>query len=897
MHTMPRLQQLIQENRILIGPWYILPDEFLVSPEATIRNLLVGKKLCEIFGQRMMVGYIPDPFGHISQMPQILLGFHIDTACLWRGVPDGSPTLLWWQAPDGSHVLLAHLYTSYGNGAHLPALTAEETAQQLQQAVDALAPFNPIEHTLIMRGSDHLEPQPELPKQIKAINKLWQEKATVLHSTLPAYLSAATEEIKEKSISLETISGELRNPHKAHMLPGVLSSRMWIKQRNHASQTALERWVEPFSTWAELVSRGEQAFTQPTDYQKTSRIADPGSLIHQAWKYLLTNHPHDSICGCSVDQTHREMLPRFDQVDQIAAELTDQSLHTLTNSVDSRAPAGNQQAFAAITVYNAAPYSQSGVVQVKIDMPDPHMPLQVIDESGAVLPASFSTPERDFIEKNTYPISELPGLISTVTQSGYNQQRMVQATLSTQNGQNLIEAEFSNTIAPDEEALMQVFSAIVELIQQSDPNTPVQVMLRNTWAVTASFFAPDVPAVGFRTFWVEPAINAESFAPLSAPSENAIENEFLRVIVNQMDGSISVLDKRTKSFHPGLHTFIDVGDRGDEYNFNPVQNDSAVKPVFKEMERMSDANTASLLLRFAFPLPLSLDASRKTRSTQQVLCQLSSRITLSRGVARIDIHSEFDNLAKDHRLSVHFPTNLQVQTARTDAHFDVVERSLDLPAFDQTWVELPRPEVPQRLFTDVSTESAGMMIANQGLPEVAVLRRPDGTAEIALTLLRCVGWLSRDDLSVRKGHAGPGMPTPDAQENASYTFDYAIIPHAGDWRSAAVQAHTFQTPLRAQAGFPAVGNIPSNESMVQVNSPDLLITAIKAAEYVDGWIVRGVNLAAQPIQLTLKPFRKFENASRVYLDESHKGTLTLSPEGEVGLEVNPYEIVTVLFTS
>ena len=128
MANFPKLREYIQNGRVLIGPWYILPDEFLVSPEATIRNLLIGRQICGLFDNRMMVGYIPDPFGHISQMPQILNGFHIDTACLWRGVREGSPTLLRWQAPDGSEVLLAHLYNGYGNVADWPKNDLDESA-------------------------------------------------------------------------------------------------------------------------------------------------------------------------------------------------------------------------------------------------------------------------------------------------------------------------------------------------------------------------------------------------------------------------------------------------------------------------------------------------------------------------------------------------------------------------------------------------------------------------------------------------------------------------------------------------------------------------------------------------------------------------------------------------
>ncbi len=97
------LRQHIQKGRILIGPWHILPDMFLVGPEAHIRNLLQGDRTARKFGPKMMIGYIPDPFGHPGQVPQILRGFGIETACLWRGL-DEEPAEFWWQSPDGSRV-------------------------------------------------------------------------------------------------------------------------------------------------------------------------------------------------------------------------------------------------------------------------------------------------------------------------------------------------------------------------------------------------------------------------------------------------------------------------------------------------------------------------------------------------------------------------------------------------------------------------------------------------------------------------------------------------------------------------------------------------------------------------------------------------------------------------
>ncbi len=132
------LREHIEAGRILIGPWHILSDMFLVSPEAQIRNLLEGARTATRFGPKMPVGYSPDPFGNHGQVPQMLRGFGIGTACLWRGVGD-LPTELWWDSPDGSRVLLAYLRNSYGNGANLPVHNAEAFAAQVVLEAERLA--------------------------------------------------------------------------------------------------------------------------------------------------------------------------------------------------------------------------------------------------------------------------------------------------------------------------------------------------------------------------------------------------------------------------------------------------------------------------------------------------------------------------------------------------------------------------------------------------------------------------------------------------------------------------------------------------------------------------------------------------------------------------------------
>src|SRR5690606_2213734 len=184
------------------------------------------------------------------------------------------------------------------------------------------------------------------------------------------------------------------------------SARLWNKQRHHYSETMLERWVEPFSTWAELVKRGEAAFLPLKEHEKSTRLNDPGPVIHQAWKLLIRNHPHDSICGCSMDETHADMVSRFDQVDQVAEAITSQSLAALQSEINTEGP-DLANKLAAITVYNASPYLKSDLVSVDIDIPDAGHDLRVVDQAGNQVDCQWEWEERDFKESNTYQVKNL----------------------------------------------------------------------------------------------------------------------------------------------------------------------------------------------------------------------------------------------------------------------------------------------------------------------------------------------------------------------------------------------------------------------------------------------------------------------------------------------------------
>ena len=101
---------------------------------------------------------------------------------------------------------------------------------------------------------------------------------------------------------------QLRGGRYAHLLSGVLSARMWIKQRNTAIEYLYEKYSEPLSTITWALDK-HNMFNYPKGYLLTG------------YKWLIKNHPHDSICGCSIDQVHDEMKTRFDWAEQIGYEI------------------------------------------------------------------------------------------------------------------------------------------------------------------------------------------------------------------------------------------------------------------------------------------------------------------------------------------------------------------------------------------------------------------------------------------------------------------------------------------------------------------------------------------------------------------------------------------------
>jgi hypothetical protein len=299
------IRRLAGEGRLSVGPWFTQMDEFLVSGESLIRNLEWGLARSRQLGaQPPSAGYLPDQFGHVGQMPQILRAFGIGRAVVWRGVPSTiDRTAFWWEAPDGSRVLTEYLAFGYGLGLRLGQARDEDSlAEELRRTVDLLRPISPRDRLLVTVGSDHEGPAAKLPPMLEAAGHRAGVRARI--GSIAEYLG------DDEPGDLPSWRGELRSAARAHLLPGVYSTRIHQKQQRARVEALLERYAEPL---AALVP----GFTWPEE------------ALKHAWRLLLWNGAHDSVCGCSVDEVARAVDERYAEAEAIAGEISHDALVAL----------------------------------------------------------------------------------------------------------------------------------------------------------------------------------------------------------------------------------------------------------------------------------------------------------------------------------------------------------------------------------------------------------------------------------------------------------------------------------------------------------------------------------------------------------------------------------------
>ncbi|HEY5584699.1 MAG TPA: glycoside hydrolase family 38 C-terminal domain-containing protein [Ruminiclostridium sp.] len=814
-----RLKTLIQDERLVVGPWYVMPDEFLLSGESLIRNLMMGHRIAEEWGGRpWKYGYICDIFGHIAQMPQIFNGFGIKYALLGRGTNEHTtPAHFIWRSPDNSECITYKLEDKNGYGVFCIDVLGwqdkrykdiNELYPKIKEYIDYERKRSNIPIVLVMDGLDHEPIHKETPQYIEMIKELYPEA-----EIRQANLEEMGKELEQYKALMPVKLGELNETAKMkagyiHLITHTLSSRYPIKKANDECQVLLEKWVEPLTAVA-----GIRGF--PT--QKT--------YVDLAYKYLIQNHAHDSICGCSIDQVHKDMEYRFDQSKMISNQLIDEifnyerSQHEIDSKSETR----------AMLLWNPLPFKRKEVITVDIDFNTDYK-TQYQEPFGYELKNSFK-----IFDSNG---NEIPyGLISI--KKNYKIRRYNQ------------------------------------LVEQADVHT-------------VSFEA-EIPAMGTAEYKIVAFNEASRYLDSMSKNENEVENEYIKLKIND-DGTLNIFDKVIGKSYEHLLSYVDDGEIGDGwFHANPVEDrvitSSGCECTVERVENGPSRTVFKIIVYMKVPESMNYHVHGISRSQDYVMLKICSLVGLSKGANHVEIETTVSNTAKDHRLRLKLPTNINTSIYFANQPFTFVERNVGVKLETQSWREC---DVPEKQMGGIvgkrSDDKSGLaFVSAYGLHECAALNDEQGT--ILVTLFR-----SFQKTVLTNGEEG-------GQILGDLKFKYSIVPLQQEIIYAdltrlqdCLQAGIKSTSFRVAEDYV----LPKPQSYIELKSDNVCLSILKRAENEEEGkiIIRIYNMSDEASEAEVNCFREIIYLEEVNLNEEYIRSLPFDKNRFI-TKLDPWKVQTL----
>jgi alpha-mannosidase len=843
----PLIRGLIAEGRLAIGPWQILLDEFLVSGETIVRNLELGWARAESLGGAMRVGYLPDMFGHIAQMPQILRRSGIDRAVVWRGVPASIDRhAFFWRSPDGSTVDTEYLVGGYGNGAYLFDVP-DRLGLKLGEYRRINAPTYGDRSLLAMYGTDHAVPSPMLADLVDLVNA-GEGDVEVRLATLTEYLDRDRDRHPGPAGVAPTWEGELRSGARANMLMNVVSARVDLKAAAARAERRLERYAEPLAA--------------------LHADAWPARLLELAWRRLIENSAHDSICGCSHDEVVAQVIGRYAEADQIGSGL----VATVLRGIASRVPAGGW------AIVNPSPIDRSDLVELDLAVPaswssvavrvgDRVLPTQELLREGAV-DASYSVRGADlgeFFRRRRHGRELLGRFINA-------------ADVVADGAEPAVVVQLDRVAEPAELDVDELMATIADAgAERPDDAWAVTIAVTKRRRVLAQLPAP---ALGYA--WAT-EVEGDTVAPEAIRNpvegdERSLRNGLVEVRVRD-DGTFRSTGGGASL--DGVGRIVDGGDAGDSYNYGPPADDVVVD-VPEAVDIRSGAHgplrgELTVSRTYAWPRGLTADISGRTPDT--VATEVVTTLELRAGEPFVRVAVSFENRSTDHRVRFHIPLPRPVTGSSAEGQFAVVERGLELEGGHG---EVPLPTFPAVSFLSVD----GCSVLLDQVTEYEVV---DGR-EIGLTLLRSFGLISRNANPFREDPAGPEVSIPAAQLLGARSFRFALLPHEGGWATSGTPtaAERYRHPFVVARGTGPPEAPTAPVEGLRIDGQGVVLSSLRRR---GDWLeLRVVNESAERRTATIR--MPVEEAREADLLGRAGAPLRVGDDG-LPIELGPWEIRTI----
>ncbi|RIQ11453.1 glycoside hydrolase family 38 N-terminal domain-containing protein [Jiangella rhizosphaerae] len=832
-----RVAELVRQGRLSIGPWYILLDEFLCSGETIVRNLELGWQGAAALGGAMPVGYLPDMFGHTAQMPQILARAGIEHASLWRGAPGALDRHAFrWEAPDGSAVRVEYLFDGYGNALDLFAIPARlgEAVAAYRSETRSWYGDDPV---LGMLGTDHSAPRPDLMELVRGPGG-----AGLTVAGLAEYVTR----FRPDDPGLPVVVGELRSHARGNILPGVFSIRVGLKQAMARAERAVGE--------AEALAA---QFQPAADYREAFLLA---------WRKIVECTAHDSVTGCGVDETAGQVAARLAEAEQAGRAVRSAVLRSIADRVPADAHA----------VVNTVPWPRTVLAELDVAAPAADRPVTAVLPDGTALPVQELSRSETVLGDEKLAAADLEKVIRRIHgRELFGQQ--IESYAVTPGGLDFEVAQVPSTPEFDLAALRgELAAAAADAPGEWRVRTVAQQRRRVLVAVPLDASGQVAVRAG------------QDGAPAAAPpdavevAERSLASPHVRVDVAG-DGTLTV-QGADGTVLTGVGRLVSGGDRGDSYNYGPPAADVPVDAPSSVTVTVDERGPLRGVLRvvrtYDWPVGLSADVDVRAAETVPVEVTTLVEVRLGEPFARLDV--SFVNPARDHRVRLHVPLPAPVTESAADGQFAVTVRGL---TSEGGWGEYPLPTFPASSF--VSAGPATVL-----LDHVTEYELVDDGAELALTLLRAVGWMSVNLHPLRDEPAGSEFAVPGAQYvGVPVRARLAVLPRAGGWGAASAprRAEEFRHDALVTPGLaPAGGELPPPSSGLGVSGPGVVASSIRARG--DEVEVRLVAMSAAPTTATVTG--AFVTAWRT--DLLGRALEPLPVEGDrVDVELGPWEIATI----
>ncbi|MFE9392532.1 alpha-mannosidase [Streptomyces sp. NPDC006784] len=838
-----QLAALVAAGRLAVGPWQILLDEFLCSGENIVRNLELGLRRSRQLGGSLPVGYLPDMFGHCAQMPQILRGAGLEHACVWRGVPASVDSHVFaWTAPDGTAVRTEYLAAGgYGSAAGLFD-DPERVAERAGAVADALRAWRPDGSPMLaMYGSDHTAPAADLADLLERHNRRQPpEGGTRLRlATLAEYFAAQPTD----TAGLRAVHGELRSHARANILPGVLSARAPLKQAMARAERAVERYAEPSAAlWLDDAAQ---------------------RFLEMAWHRLIEVSCHDSVTGCGCDETAQQVAARIAEAEQLGLAVRDMVGKRLAAQVPHDAH----------LLCNPTPALRTDLVELEVAGDGP---VHLATADGTVLPAQRTATAPTLLADDTVPADRLPTVLARVHGDELYGQEITSWHLDP------AERLLHFTVARKSEAGFDV-AEVRDALSAARPEGDWRVVIEAEPRQRIVAAVP-VPALGHTAVRAAPGAAPEPAHPVRA-ADGALTNGLLTVEPAE-DGTCTMRTADGLEL-TGVGRVVDGGDLGDTYNYAPPRHDVLVdRPTEVTVHRIAEGpllGAYEIERRYAWPAAGDVAADGRTAATEPTT--VLTRVELRAGERFVRLHVSFDNRSEDHRVRLHVPLPRRAGTSHAEGQFAVVERGLTA---EGGFGEEPLPTFPAAAF--VAAGGAALLLEHATEYELVA----EG-GELALTLLRPTGMMSRNRHVWRDEPAGGEFATPQAQCRGPRTVTFGVLPYPGEWHESGVHAaaESFRLPFTALPGTATAATpLPGAEHGLTLAGEGVVLSAVRERE---GRLeVRVVAEVPHPVpaRLALPGLR---SARRCDLLGRPAGQGELSVEDEsVAVRLRPWEIATFL---